>query len=479
MVNFERRMRSFAAAVARRRGLLPGAISLLLLAACSVGPDYVPPAAASIPPSYGWKIAEPGDDKIKGNSWTLFGDPVLDDFEARATAANQSLKAAVARVDTSRAAARIEASQFFPQISFEPSTTRFRTPPTVEPPLFTATTYTLPLDLSYEIDIWGRVRRSFESARAEAQASVADYETILLSLQGDVAVDYFLLRQLDVQIDILKRTVVLRKKAVDILQERVRGGLSSIDDEDRAETELELTRTQTSEAERQRADLQDALALLCGEAAPAFRIPPGPLVGNIPGIPLGLPSQLLERRPDIAAAERRMAAANARIGVAYAAFFPALSLTGQAGYSSFDASTLLSWQSRLFQIGPEVVLPILTGGRTEAQVKQARGDYNRTCAEYQQTVLVGFREVTDALNDLQSYREQAVALGRAVAAAHRTTGTSTQDFTQGLVNYLNVVDADRVELQAETEAAQIDALERVATVHLIKALGGGFEVAAR
>jgi multidrug efflux system outer membrane protein len=458
---------------------MPAAALSLAMTGCSVGPNYHAPTMANIPPSWGWKLAEPGDDKIKGDWWKLFGDPTLDDLEARATSANESLKEAVARVDESRATARITESEFFPQLSLDPSVTRFRTPPTVEPPLFTATTYTLPLDLSYEVDLWGRVRRSFEASRAEAQASVADYDTILLSLHGDVATNYFLLRQLDTQIAILRRTLDLRQKAVSILKERVGSGLTAQADLDQAITLAELTQTQLSEAQRQRDDLQDALALLCGEAAPAFHLDPGSLIGIVPTVPLGLPSALLERRPDIASAERRMAAANARIGVAYAAFFPAISLTGQAGYSSFDSGTLLNWQSRLFQIGPQLVLPIVTGGRIESQVKQARSEYDRTGAEYRQTVLVGFREVTDALNDLRSYREQTASLNRAVAAAERTTGTSNQNYNQGLVNYLNVVDAVRVQLEAETQAAQIAALERVATVHLIKALGGGFEFSAK
>lgn len=458
--------------------ILAGAMALVV-AGCSVGPNYHPPVMANIPPSWGWKLAEPSDDKIKGDWWKLFDDPVLNDLETRAAAANQSLREAVARVDASRATARITESEFFPQLSLDPSVTRFRTPPTVVPPLFTATTYTLPLDLSYEIDLWGRVRRSFEASRAEAQASVADYDTILLSLQGDVATNYFLLRQLDVQVAILKRTLDFRQKAVSILQERVTSGLSAEADLDQAVTLAELTRTQLSEAQRQRDDLQDALALLCGEAAPAFHLDPGTLAGVVPTVPLGLPSSLLERRPDIASAERHMAAANARIGVAYAAFFPAISLTGQAGYSSFDTGTLLNWQSRLFQIGPQLVLPIVTGGRIESQVKEARSEYEGAGAEYRQTVLVGFREVSDALNDLRSYREQEESLKKAVAAAKRTTGTSNQNYGQGLVNYLNVVDAERVQLDAETQAAQIAALERVATVHLIKSLGGGFKFSAK
>jgi len=480
MFDFEnlttRKLADARSLLGRKAGLLAGCLSLLLLASCAVGPDYRRPAMANIPPSYGWKVAEPSDDKIKGDWWKLFHDPDLDHLEAQATGANPGIQEAAARVDQSRAVARIEKSQFFPQISLEPSAQRFRTPPTAVPPNFTANIYTLPLDLSYEIDIWGRVRRSFESAQAEAQATVADYSMVLLSLHGDVATNYFLLRQLDAEVDILQRTLRLRRTALEILQERFSGGLATGSDVDEARTQMELTQTQVYEAQRERGNLQDALALLCGEAAPIFSLKPGPSTATIPDVPIGLPASLLERRPDIAAAERRMAAANAKIGVAYAAFFPAVSLTGEAGYSSFTTATLLSWQSRLFSIGPEVVLPILTGGRTEAQVKQARADYNLTCAEYRQTVLSGFRDVSDSLNDLHSYREQTSSLGRAVKAAQAATNTSNQSYTQGLVNYLNVVDAERVELEAEVQQVQAASLTRVATVHLIKALGGGFEV---
>jgi len=434
---------------------------------------------ANIPPSYGWKLADPSDAAIKGDWWKTFHDPTLDDLEAHATVTSPTVQQAVARVDQSRATARIERSQFFPQTSLDLSGQRLHTPPTVEPPFFTGTIYNAPLDLSYEIDVWGRVRRSFESAQAEAQASMADYLTVLLSLHGDVAVNYFLLRKTDAEIGVLQHTLQLRQKSVEIFEERYKAGLAPSSDVNRARTEMELTQTDLYEAQRDRADLQDALALLCGEAAPAFHLDSGSQTGPIPTVPIGLPASLLERRPDIAAAERRMAAANARIGVAYAAFFPVLSLTGDAGYSSFTAATLLNWESRLFSIGPAVTLPLLTGGRTEAGVQQARAEYNQTCASYRQTVLVGFREVSDALNDLHSYREQAGSLGRAVKSAQATTETSNQSYNNGLVDYLNVVDAERVELEAETKQIQAIALEKVATVHLFKALGGGFVVSPK
>jgi multidrug efflux system outer membrane protein len=350
------------------------------------------------------------------------------------------------------------------------------TSPAQVPPLFTGAVYTMPLDLSYEIDVWGRVRRSFESAQNEAQASLADYATVLLSLHGDVAVNYFLLRQMDSEVALLQRTLKLRQKAFEIMSERFKAGLAPTSDVDQARTRAELTQTQVYDAQRQRADLQDALALLCGEAAPMFHIVPGAATDTVPTVPLGLPSMLLERRPDIAAAERRMAAANARIGVAYAAFFPSLSLTGEAGYSSLTTATLLTWESRLYQIGPTITLPILTGGRTESQVKQARADYNATCAAYRQTVLAGFRDVSDSLNDLHGYRQETESLKRAVTAAQATVNSTDQSYTSGLVGYLNVVDADQVELDAELQQIQASASVRVATIHLYKALGGGFQV---
>jgi multidrug efflux system outer membrane protein len=455
-----------------RAGFLLG--TALFLGGCSVGPNYHRPEIA-VPPAWGWKLSTPRDGEVKGDWWKAFHDPELDALEAQAVAANQDIKAALDRFEQARAVARISAADFAPRVSAIPSTMRFRTPPTEEPPEFTATSFSAPLDLSYEIDIWGRVRRSFEASHAEAEASAAEYANVLLGINGDVAADYFLLRQLDAETDILQRTEQLRDKAVQITEQRYRAGISPELDFNRAKTELAQTKVDLADTVRRRADLQDALALLCGQMAPAFRLPAELIQGAVPGVPLGLPSDLLERRPDVAEAERRMAAANARIGVAYAAFFPAISLTGEAGYSSFQASTLLNWQSRFFQIGPELSLPILNGGRTESEVKQSRAAYEATGAEYREEVLTAFRDVTDAVNDLDGYGREAEAERDALSAANQTLSLAQRSYTNGLSNYLEVVDAERTALQIQLQGAQILAQRQVATVRLIKALGGGFE----
>jgi multidrug efflux system outer membrane protein len=452
---------------------LPGLVFLsLLLAGCVVGPDYKKPPV--VVPA-GWKLAEPNDDRIKPEWWELFQDSKLNELEAEATEANQLLKVAVAHVDQSRAVSRIAASRFFPQLSADPSLARFHTQFNHVPSELSATVYTVPLDLSYEVDLWGKVRRSFESAHAQAEATVADYYNVLLTLHGDVAVNYFMLRQLDAQIALLRETVDLRENSVRIINERFQAGMAAELDVDRARTELAQTKTSVLEAKRQRDDIQNALALLCGKPAASFEIETGTLNETLPTIPVGLPSRLLERRPDIAEAERKMAAANAQIGVAKAAFFPAIALTGNAGYSSFQASTLLDWQSHFFQIGPSVAFPILNGGRLKAGLKQARADYEAACANYQQQILAAFKEVSDSLVDLNSYGQQAETETAAVESANRAADSSRERYRQGLINYLDVLDTERTQLQTQSQLIHIRTLQLVSTVHIIKALGGGFQ----
>ncbi|HEY4415168.1 MAG TPA: efflux transporter outer membrane subunit [Verrucomicrobiae bacterium] len=445
---------------------------LLLLAGCAVGPDYKRPAVI-VPPA--WKLAGPQDQAIKGDWWRLFHDPVLNQLESQATASNQLLQVAIARVDQARALARSSTSKFFPQISFDPSINSFHTQLNHVPSELTATAYTTPLDLSYEVDLWGKVRRAFESAHAAAEANVADYYNVLLTLHGDVAVNYFLLRQLDAQIALLQQTLALRQKSVQIIGERFQAGMAADFDVDRARTELALTQTQVLETQRRRDARQNAVALLCGQPTETFQIKTEARQEMLPAIPVGLPSELLERRPDVAEAERKMAAANAQIGVAKAAFFPAVTLTGGAGYSSFNATSLLNWESQLFQIGPAVTFPIFNGGRLKSELKAARANYQAAAASYQQQVLVAFKEVSDALVDLNSYAQQAVSETAAVTAANQAADSSRERYRQGLSNYLDVLEAERTQLQTQSQFLQIHALQFVATVHLVKALGGGFE----
>jgi multidrug efflux system outer membrane protein len=446
---------------------------MLLFAGCAVGPDYKKPPSI-VPPDWGWKLAEPKGQSLKGEWWKNFQDPLLDQLEAQTSTTNQLLQVAMARVDQARAVAGIAASKFFPQLTFDPSLSHFHTQVNHVPSDLTATAYTIPLDLTYEVDLWGKIRRANQSAQAQAEAVVADYYSVLLTLHGDVAMNYFLLRQLDAQITLLKETLELRKNSVSITGERYHAGLASEVDLDLASTQVAQTKTLVSEAQRQRGDLQNALALLCGQPAATFLIEPGTLNEIVPAIPVGLPSALLERRPDVAEAERKMAAANAQIGVAKAAFFPALTLTGEAGYSSFHASSVLNWESGLFQIGPAVTLPIFNGGRLKSELKVARANYQANCASYQQQVLAAFKDVSDSLVDLNSYDDQAVSEADAVDAANRAANLSRERYKRGLINYLDVLDAERTQLETQSKAIQIHALQLVSTVHLVKALGGGF-----
>jgi multidrug efflux system outer membrane protein len=324
-------------------------ILFLLLCSCTVGPNYKrPDNTGLIPPDWHWKIAEPMDEVPKGEWWTVFGDPVLDDLETKAVADNQDLRAAVARVDQARFAARLSRSSFFPELSLDPSFRRERTSanqPTPIPfplPSVHLNTFSVPVDLSYEVDLWGRVRRSFEAAQAEAQASVSDYQNVLLTLTGDVAVNYFLARSLNSEITILRQIIELRKESVRILNDRFVTGTISEIDVDQAENDLASAEADSADVMRQRAETLNALALLCGKPASSFELAECSVTALPPAVPPGLPSLLLERRPDIARAERTLASSNARIGVAVAGYFPDLRLTGDAGYLSAEAGDLFS-----------------------------------------------------------------------------------------------------------------------------------------
>src|SRR5208337_4889096 len=374
---------------------------VLGLVGCAVGPDYqratdVTSAAWKEALPTGWKEATPQDDIAKGNWWEIFGDPVLNDLETQATTANESLKAAVARVIQARAIARAKEADFLPQVDFNPSAIRSQqsahrpVEPGSKDTNYTANTFSVPFDLSYELDIWGKVRRAFEAASADAQASVAAYETILLTLKSDVAQTYYNLRYIDEELAILRNNIEVLKKSLDLVLVRYRGCIASGLDVSQAETLLASTQAQYIGLGRQRAQLEHALAVLVGKSTPEFSITEKPLNNVSPAIPPGLPSDLLERRPDIAEAERGMAASNARIGVAKAAFFPSIYLTGNAGQLSVDLSSLTSGQSFTWFVGPSICLPVFEGGRLSANLKRTRASYDESVADYRQHVLVAF-----------------------------------------------------------------------------------------
>ncbi len=451
----------------------------------TVGPDYQQPTNA-IPQTYKaaeyghWKIGATLDNVPKGNWWELFGDTNLNVLETQARQANQQLKAAVARVDQARATARVARSEFLPTVDFNPSYQRERYSPNQVPSFggLTANTFSTPLDLSYEVDIWGRVRRNFESSRADAQASLAEFYNVLLTLNSDVAQNYFSLRSLDAEIATVARTVDLRREQVRLVSGRFQGGIGNNLDVAQAQTDLATTEADAASLAQRRDQLENAIAILVGQNPSAFKLPaliktnwnPSP-----PEIPAGLPADLLERRPDVAQAERRLASANAKIGVAKAAFFPVVTLTGSGGYLSADVSTLFNWENRVWTFGPGISLPIFSGGRNQANYRRSQAAYQEAVANYRQQVLVAFGDVENSLSGIRHLAEQSEAQERAVQSARRATDFATDRYRAGVVAYIEVVDASRDTLTAERANAQLAGQRLIAAVQLIKALGGGWE----
>jgi outer membrane protein, multidrug efflux system len=442
--------------------------------AAAVGPDYQRPDVAA---PLAWKNAATPETLPRGDWWRLFSDPTLDELQSRALAANQNLTAAAARVEQARAAAGLARSSYFPSIGLRPSLDRSRSSETTDNrfPVTESTTYRGVLDAVWELDLFGRVRRLHESARAEVSAGTADFENVRLALTAEVAATYFSLRGLDRELALVTDGVALRRHALDLVASRRAGGAATDFDVARAETELAATEAESFALTNRRAALQNALAVLLGEAAPTFEISnfesqiPAP-----PPVPAGLPSELLERRPDIAAAEATLAAANARIGVAKAAFFPAISLTGSFGYASGDVDRLFQADSKLWSIGPSLYLPIFQGGRNRANLARSRAAFEESVALFRQRVLVAFRETQDALTATQLLAEQAAAQERAVAAARRARELAQTRYDAGYVNYFEVLDAQRTLLAAERAATQLGAQRLVNSVGLVKALGGGW-----
>jgi multidrug efflux system outer membrane protein len=450
----------------------------------TIGPDYKQPTN-SFPGGYKaaelgvWKEGRPLDNVPRGQWWEIFEDAALSQLEVQALQANQELKGAVARVDQARATARVARGELLPTLSLQPSFTRQHYSPNQEPSFgsITVDSYNVPLDLSYEVDLWGRVRRSFESARADAQASLAAYYTVLLTLQADVAQNYFGLRALDAEIATVVGTVDLRKEQVRLVRSRFEGGIGNELDVARAETELATTEADAAALARRRAELENALAILVGSNPASFRLTAIEATNwnpHPPEVPAGLPAELLERRPDVAEAERQLASGNARIGVAKAAFFPVLTLTGSGGYVSADVESLFKWDSRTWSLGPTLTLPLFTGGRNKANYKRSQAAFEEATAHYRQQILVAFGEVEDSLAGIRHLVDQGAAQERAVANARRAAELAGDRYRSGIVSYLEVVDANREALQSERANTQLVGLRLISAVQLIKALGGGW-----
>jgi multidrug efflux system outer membrane protein len=415
----------------------------------------------------------------------VFNDPVLSKLEADALAQNQQLASAIARLDEARARLGFAQADNLPTLSTtatsrlfgESSTHVLPIPPRPITYRDRGDTYRLPFDAAYEIDLWGRVRRSIESAGAQAEASEQDLAFVGLTITADVAQAWFNLRSLDVEITVLTRNIALRHDQIDINQSRFKAGITGELEVQRARVELANAEADLTDVRRRREQTANALAILTGRAPADFKLAePTASTNTPPTIPVDLPSTLLQRRPDIISAERNLAARTAEIGVARAALFPTIRLTGSAGFESLDLGSLLSRPSQFWQVGPSLSYPIIDGGRNRANIQAAEARARGALADYQQKVLVAFREVEDALIDLRQQSEQADALTRALNAARAAAELSNTRYEKGLINYLEVVDAQRSELAAERALAQLAGARYTSTVRLIKALGGGWSV---
>jgi NodT family efflux transporter outer membrane factor (OMF) lipoprotein len=468
----------------RRLGAGLLALAALLVGGCMVGPSYTKPSVP-MTPAYketdGWKIAQPGDALPRGQWWELFGDPDLHALEAQVATANQNLKIAEARLREARAQVKFNRAALFPTIStsFGPNVLRRSSnEPFLSQGASTGSSgdLLLSLDMSYEVDLWGRVRRTVAAAKQEVQATAADLETARLSLQAELAMDYFELRAADAQKQLLDETVKAFEAALRLTTNRFEGGASPRSDVAQAQTQLDTTRAQATDVTVQRAQLEHAIAILIGKPPAEFSLPARPLDTRPPDIPAGLPSQLLERRPDIAAAERRVAEANEQIGIAKAAYYPTFILNASVGFEGTSFGNLLNASSLLWAVGASITQTIFDGGRRRATSDAAFAAYDATVAGYRQTTLTAFQQVEDNLAALRILEQEAEQQRRAVESAQLSLQLSTNRYRGGVDNYLQVITAQTVTLT--NQRTEIDILRRRidASVLLVKALGGGWDV---
>lgn len=472
----------------RARYMSNAALLMLLVAAsgCTVGPKYHrpdAPVATKWDVSEPWREAAPKDSLPRGAWWAVFHNDELNGLEQQAVEANENVKVSLARLEQARAAAAIQVSTLFPTFATAPSFTRQQLSGTrasfsnlvpVTGPL-RQSAMSLPFTVSYEVDLFGRRRRSIESTNAQYQATAADLENVRLLVASQVAGDYFTLRQLDTEIGILTRTVETLERGLQLVQQRHQGGVASGLDVAQEETLLNATKAQAILVRQQRKQVEDALATLIGKPAPDFHLPSKELSGAPPTLDTGLTSDLLERRPDIAEAERLMAAQNAQIGVAKSAYYPSLNLFGQGGWESAHISKLLTAGSGVWALGATAAENIFTGGARRAQVQVARAGYQANVASYRQTVLSAFQEVQDDLTSLIVLEQAQRMQQDAVDAARRALNISTSRYAGGLVSYLDVVTAQQTLLTNEQQLAVIQGQRLVSSVLLVKALGGGWD----
>jgi NodT family efflux transporter outer membrane factor (OMF) lipoprotein len=450
--------------------------------ACAVGPRYHVPEIAS-PSAFreslpeGWTDAQPSNSAARGKWWSVYNDPGLDGLETRVDISNQNVLAAEAQFRAARAAVRVTRADEFPSVTVSPSATRS----SGSPRLFGTGAadgtpqYAIPIDATYQADVWGSIRRSVAANTASAQASAADLESARLLYESELASDYFQVQGLDAEQRVLEAAVQSYERSLELTQDRFQGGVASMSDVALAETQLETAREQRTDVGITRAQFEHAIAALTGRPPSDLAIPPSPNQTAPPVLSVGLPSTLLERRPDIAAAERRVAAANQQIGVAKAAFYPALTFGGNASPDAAVIADLVTTPTRIWSVGAQLAETLFDGGKRRARVRLSEADYDEAVATYKQTVLTGFQQVDDALVELRRLAQEADIASRAVAAAQQSLDLANIQYQGGLVSYLQVVTAQNSLLQNQRSAIEILTRRLVASVSLIQALGGGWD----
>jgi multidrug efflux system outer membrane protein len=477
-----------------KRAAISAVLGLLTLAAgCTVGPRYRRPAAPAPdawktqPP---WEQAAPKDAIPKGAWWQVFHDPALDAYEQQLLQANQSLVAARDHLEQARSLARVATADLFPQLSTDPSAVRERgagnrplngSAPTivngVAQPIqpYTQNVFTVPFSLSYEADLFGRVRHNVESANASLQSTAADLQNVQLVLTAELAADYFTLRELDAEFEVVQESVGYQRKGLDLVNNRHQGGIASGLEVAQQAALLDSTLSQLALVQQSRAHYEHAIAVLVGQAASSLSVPVEPLRATPPPVPLGVPSDVLERRPDISTAERLMAYQNAQVGIARTAFFPHITLSGSGGWQSRDFAPLFNAPSLFWSLGADALQPIFEGGRNRANLAAARAAYDQSVANYRQSVLTAFQEVEDGISNLSTLAQALATQGAAVEDARRALSIANNRYIGGVTSYLDVITAQTTLLTSERLETQLLGQQMVSSVYLVKALGGGWD----
>ncbi|HUO10228.1 MAG TPA: efflux transporter outer membrane subunit [Phycisphaerae bacterium] len=470
---------------ALRWGAVGCAVGVLIavLPSCKVGPNYERPAM-DVPATYKSATTAPTTEaaaRLAPDWWKLFGDPTLNQLECTAVENNQNVQAAMARVLEARATANITKSQFYPTITANPTYTRSRSSGNLSTSTYNGTQshtrndFRVPIDLTYEVDVWGRVRRAYDQSKAQLQASADDFQVVLQTLESDVAQNYFNLRSFDAQYDIVSQNVADYNRQVELLQTQYKAGVVGNLDVLQAEALRDTALSKQEDLKRLRDDAEHALAVLLGEPPAKLSIPVEPFAIQPPVVPGGFPADLLRRRPDVAEAEQFLIAANANVGVQTANFYPVFTITGSAGFESADLHHLLDWESHIWTFAPNVSAPLFEGGKLVSNLELAKQQYNESVANYRQAVLTAFQDVEDALSDLHHYAIEAHAVDVAVNSSSEYLRLSNIQFKNGIINYLTVIDAERTLLNNQLTAAQVSNDRLISSVLLMKAMGGGWD----